>query len=316
MKLIAHRGNLCGANPSLENYPSHIMACLKAGYDAEVDVWFVDGGLYLGHGNPDYKIDRQFLQNQRIWVHCKNPQAYDELSKYSDINCFFQSDEDIVLTSRGYLWAHEKCKVWDEKTIVVNTGSFEMINGVFGICSDYVGYHDPKHSLPFDLLIIDIDGVMTDGTKIYDLNGKVSGKRYCDLDFTAIKRFKAAGIEVVFLSGDKNVNQEMAAIRKITFFNNIAGVDKVDKLPAIKKYYEQASKKTDYKIAYIGDDYYDMAIMSSVDFAFCPKSSPAAVVRVADVIDRLPGYGVIAELYDMFENEIPYAYPIDSPDVN
>ena len=30
------------------------------------------------------------------------------------------------------------------------------------------------------LLILDIDGVMTDGTKIYGLDGLTMAKRYCD----------------------------------------------------------------------------------------------------------------------------------------
>ena len=41
------------------------------------------------------------------------------------------------------------------------------------------------------LVILDIDGVMTDGTKVYGLAGLTMGKRYCDRDFTAIKAFKA-----------------------------------------------------------------------------------------------------------------------------
>ena len=47
------------------------------------------------------------------------------------------------------------------------------------------------------LLILDVDGVMTNGTKYYDREGTVKLKTFCDKDWTAIKRFRAIGIDVV-----------------------------------------------------------------------------------------------------------------------
>ena len=52
------------------------------------------------------------------------------------------------------------------------------------------------------LVILDVDGVMTDGKKYYDRDGNVVLKNFCDKDWTAIKRFRAIGIPVVFLTGD------------------------------------------------------------------------------------------------------------------
>ncbi len=46
------------------------------------------------------------------------------------------------------------------------------------------------------LLILDVDGVMTDGTKTYGIRGEVLSKRFCDHDFTAIKKFKDDGWDV------------------------------------------------------------------------------------------------------------------------
>lgn len=48
------------------------------------------------------------------------------------------------------------------------------------------------------LLILDIDGVMTNGTKVYDDDHNVLSKSYNDKDFTAIKIFKQMGIDVCF----------------------------------------------------------------------------------------------------------------------
>ena len=54
------------------------------------------------------------------------------------------------------------------------------------------------------LLILDIDGILTDGTKVYDVEHKPIYKRFMCKDFTAIKRFSAAGIKVIMISGDKS----------------------------------------------------------------------------------------------------------------
>lgn len=314
MKWIAHRGNISGPNPELENKPEYIQKALDLGFDVEIDVWQQPDGLYLGHDKSTYKTNRYFLQNQRLWVHCKNSDAFINLSKFTNINCFLQEEDEIALTTRGFLWAHSKCKSWNDKTVVVNLGP-QLQNpdiAPFAVCSDYVQLYSSitQNDLPFDLLILDIDGVMTDGTKIYDRDGKVVGKNYCDLDFTAIKRFLAAGIKVCFLSGDETVNKAMAETRKITFYHNSPGIDKVDYLSAIKFAYNAK------RVAYVGDDYYDLGIMNVVDFAFCPKTSPSIIRKNAIVIDIPAGKGVIAGLYDKFENQIMYAFPVDSKDVN
>ena len=47
------------------------------------------------------------------------------------------------------------------------------------------------------LIILDVDGVMTDGKKYYDRDGKVVLKNFCDKDWTAIKRFRALPAEAV-----------------------------------------------------------------------------------------------------------------------
>ncbi len=67
------------------------------------------------------------------------------------------------------------------------------------------------------LLILDVDGVLTDGNKIYDINHTTVYKKFNDRDFTAIKRFKAGGINVIFVSGD-NFNEGMAKKRNIDFY--------------------------------------------------------------------------------------------------
>ena len=59
MKLIAHRGNINGPDPSKENTPEYIEQAIAQGFDVEVDVRYspLHSKLYLGHDEPDYKVD-------------------------------------------------------------------------------------------------------------------------------------------------------------------------------------------------------------------------------------------------------------------
>jgi len=82
------------------------------------------------------------------------------------------------------------------------------------------------------LIVLDIDGVMTDGRKYYNREGTAQYKTFCDKDWTAIKRFKALGIKVVFLTGDAfNIGiAEKRNIDVIVNRNDSSHVDKVEYL--------------------------------------------------------------------------------------
>jgi len=74
MILISHRGNTNGRVESLENTPSYVDLAISNEYDVEVDVWYLDGGLYLGHDKPQYVIDIKWFRDRltKLWIHCKN----------------------------------------------------------------------------------------------------------------------------------------------------------------------------------------------------------------------------------------------------
>lgn len=150
----------------------------------------------------------------------------------------------------------------------------------------------------FNLLILDIDGVMTDGTKTYGLDGQVLSKAFYDQDFTAIKRFKAKGLSVCFLSGDKRVNENICKHRKIDFFHPQKGKDKSEYLNFLCQTYNASPHNT----AYVGDDIYDLQIMKNVKYAFCPSDAVSDVLEFCDtkgtILQSKGGCGVVKELYD------------------
>lgn len=106
MKFIAHRGNTHGPNPTSENDPKHIEFVIRVyGFDVEVDVWRVDEIMFLGHDEPQYKIDESFLRRyrDRLWCHAKNMDALTWLLNH-DYHTFFHDVDEYTLTSKGVVW--------------------------------------------------------------------------------------------------------------------------------------------------------------------------------------------------------------------
>ena len=149
------------------------------------------------------------------------------------------------------------------------------------------------------LLILDVDGVLTDGTKQYDVNHNVLSKRFLCKDFTAIKRFIAAGIRIVMLSGD-NFNRAMAEKRNIDFYcsrNTDLSLDKSRYLDVFKEKYNIDIKD----MGFIGDDYFDLSIIRCLKYTFCPSDAPDIVKEnVSNILNSSGGNGVLVELYDFF----------------
>ena len=68
MRLIAHRGNLNGPNPLVENDPQRITYCIDEGYDVEIDVRYDHhtNMLWLGHDEPQYKITWNWIFHRQF----------------------------------------------------------------------------------------------------------------------------------------------------------------------------------------------------------------------------------------------------------
>mgnify|MGYP003122327333 CR=1 FL=1 len=148
-----------------------------------------------------------------------------------------------------------------------------------------------------NLVILDIDGVMTDGRKYYGLDGMPFAKTFCDKDFTAIKRLRGAGVNVCFLSGDDTVNKAMARNRNIDFYY-ARGRDKADFIPELASKYNSSPSQ----MAYIGDDLFDSSILRAVKYPFCPSDACTDVKQICGVLNTLDnsaGNNVIAEMVDV-----------------
>jgi hypothetical protein len=143
MILISHRGNINGRMESLENKPTQIDMTIKQGYDVEIDIWYKDGILWLGHDKPDYDIDLIFLTDRitKLWVHCKNIEAvvyFTEIFQEYPFNFFWHQEDDITLTSLNHIWAYPGKQPIKGSIAVMPELFNDNTTKCLGICSDYI----------------------------------------------------------------------------------------------------------------------------------------------------------------------------------
>ena len=138
MRYIAHRGNLEGPNKDLENLPSYIDLALEV-CDVEIDLWVVDNKFYLGHDEPTYAINPEWLDKHihKLWIHCKNIEAAETLME-SDFNFFWHENDAITLTNHGFIWAYPGKQPIKNSIAVMPELYNDDVSKCYGICTDYV----------------------------------------------------------------------------------------------------------------------------------------------------------------------------------
>lgn len=135
MIIISHRGNLNGVDPSSENKPDSIVQTLDLGFDVEVDLRLHNDKLYLGHDEPDYKVDLNFLKQSGVWVHAKNKEVIPILRNEKDIHWFWHETDQLTLTSRGYVWCFPGHEI-DGGIMVDHGQDVQPEINIAGICTD------------------------------------------------------------------------------------------------------------------------------------------------------------------------------------
>lgn len=144
MIYISHRGNINGRIEESENKPEYIDDTISMGYDVEVDVWYVDKSWWLGHDEPQYQIDLEWIdkRSSNLWVHCKNVEAveyfYENENECKDINWFWHEEDTLTLTSYGYIWAYPGKQPIKKSIAVMPELYNDDISNCHGICSDKI----------------------------------------------------------------------------------------------------------------------------------------------------------------------------------
>jgi hypothetical protein len=139
MILISHRGNLNGPNEDRENSPYYIMEAIDEGYDVEVDLWWVDGKVYLGHDKPQYEVSDEWLGERidKLWVHCKNVESLNWIRNTS-LHYFWHEQDTLTLTSKNYIWVYPGKQPITGSIAVMPEIHNDDISKCLGVCSDFI----------------------------------------------------------------------------------------------------------------------------------------------------------------------------------
>jgi 3-deoxy-D-manno-octulosonate 8-phosphate phosphatase (KDO 8-P phosphatase) len=134
------------------------------------------------------------------------------------------------------------------------------------------------------LLVLDVDGVLTDGTILLDSRGRES-KLFSIIDGHGIKMWKRAGLKIAFLSGRKSApTARQAKELAVDFCLN----GRRDKLKGLKELIKM-SKIPAGRIAYVGDDLPDLPVMRRVGFSAAVVNAVDEVKRSADYVTKQKG---------------------------
>ena len=144
------------------------------------------------------------------------------------------------------------------------------------------------------LLVMDVDGVLTDGTIIVSEDGTET-KHFNVLDGHGIRLWKRAGLDVALISGRASApTQHRADQLEIEHVFQ----DCHFKLPVLKTLLEKLSL-TPEQVAYIGDDLPDLPALRYVGFSVAVADSVEPLKQHADYTTTSPGgKGAVREVIE------------------
>lgn len=148
---------------------------------------------------------------------------------------------------------------------------------------------------PIRLLLLDVDGVLTDGSVTIHASGDES-KAFSIRDGAAIVWARRSGLEIGLLSGRASGATTRRAAELGLRIVSQAGPDKRQAYQAIL----DAEGLKDRDVAYMGDDVLDLPILGRVGLAAAPADAVAEVrQRVHWVTTAEGGRGAVRELLEV-----------------
>ena len=149
-----------------------------------------------------------------------------------------------------------------------------------------------KKTTKIEYLVLDVDGVFTDGSVYFNENGEFA-KRFDMRDGMGLEILRENNVEVVVITSEQSslVAQRM---KKLQIEHTFLGVK--DKFAFLTNF--ALEKNIDFgAIAYVGDDVNDLSNLCRVGWSFAPSNGTKTVLNNVDIILNNPsGNGAIREV--------------------
>ena len=145
------------------------------------------------------------------------------------------------------------------------------------------------------LLILDVDGVLTDGRIVIDDRG-VETKCFDVRDGHGIKLLKRANIQVVIITGRRSevVSHRARELGIDSVYQNIH-----DKLEVYRAILDEKGLK-DEEVGFVGDDLVDLPLMKRVGFSAVVADGSEELQPYADYVSRnRGGRGAVREISEL-----------------
>jgi 3-deoxy-D-manno-octulosonate 8-phosphate phosphatase (KDO 8-P phosphatase) len=144
------------------------------------------------------------------------------------------------------------------------------------------------HSSPPKVLILDVDGVLTDRRFVYGIDGK-SHKLFGADDHDALN-FIARYLKIVIITADKNGFDISKRRIELDFGLKLELVASTER----KEWISSRFNLND--VIYVGDGFYDFRVFNIVRYGIAPRDALKHTRRCADYVTLLPaGKGAVAE---------------------
>ena len=152
-----------------------------------------------------------------------------------------------------------------------------------------------KRAAEIRLVVLDCDGVLTDGGLWYDQDGRVA-KRFNVQDGLGIKAAQQAKLELAVISGLDH-DGVTARVETLGIRYYYAGYH--EKLPLVERICGELDI-TLSQVAFMGDDWVDAAVMAKVGLPMAvPDAQPEILDLAAWVSSRRGGHGAVREALAM-----------------
>ncbi len=159
--------------------------------------------------------------------------------------------------------------------------------------------NSPPAFSDIELILSDVDGVLSDGGIIFNNQG-IEMKKFHIRDGLGIKLWQRAGYQFGILTARTS---QIVKLRAAELGINIVRQGFEDKLPAAIQIIEQL-KLQPSQVCYIGDDLTDIAVIRHVGLGAAVSNAVEEVRQVADYLTpSAGGMGAVRELIEMLLKE-------------
>lgn len=146
------------------------------------------------------------------------------------------------------------------------------------------------------LLVIDVDGTMTDAGIYYDGNGNEL-KKFCTRDAAGFFVAHAAGIKIMVLTGRvcAATTRRMTEMKVDYLYQNVK-----DKVTFLLEFID-ANNLHKEDVGYIGDDLNDLAPMQLCGLVGCPSDSCQEVINMSNIVSKCKGgQGAVRDIVETY----------------